>query len=248
MIRYLLVILAIPILAQDIKIVAASDLIYALNDIKKAYLATHPNSKISISFGSSGKAYTQILHSAPYDIYFSANMDYVERLYKRGLTIGKPKVYAYGRIGLWIPLSKGIDAKGGINTLLNPNIKKISIANPKHAPYGKAAKEALESQNIYNKIKNKLIFGENVSQAVQFAISGACDAVVAPLSLAISKPLRDKGSFYLFPNSWHKPIIQGYALLKRASNNSLAKSFIDFVGSKESREIFKRYGFRIPKE
>ncbi len=250
MIRYILLIPLInfAIVAGEIKVVAASDLTYALKELKQQYIATHPNKKISLSLGSSGKAYTQILHGAPYDIYFSADIGYVHRLYKQGFTIDKPKVYAYGRIGVWLPKSVGIATNRGLDTLLDPKIKKISIANPKHAPYGRAALEALKSRGVYNKIKDKLILGENVSQAVQFAMSGASDAVVAPLSLASSSQMKSSGSFYLFPSNWHKPIIQGYALLKRAKDNSLAKSFEEFINSAEARKIFEKYGFKIPGE
>ena len=250
MIRYILLIplISFAIFAGEVKIVAASDLTYALKELKQRYLATHPDDKISLSLGSSGKAYTQILHGAPYDIYFSADMGYVQRLYKQGFTVDKPKVYAYGRIGVWIPNSVGIDANRGIDTLLDPKIKKVSIANPRHAPYGRAAVEALKSRGVYNKIRDKLILGENVSQAVQFAMSGASDAAVAPLSLATASQMRSSGSFYLFPADWHKPIIQGYALLKRAKDNSSANSFEEFVNSAEARKIFEKYGFKIPGE
>lgn len=250
MIRYILFILLTIffVVAGEVRIVAASDLTYALQELKKRYISTHPNEHISLSLGSSGKAYTQILHGAPYDIYFSADMEYVHRLYKQGFTADKPKVYAYGRIGIWIPNSKSIDISRGIDTLLEPKIKKISIANPRHAPYGRAAVEALKSRGIYNKIEDKLILGENASQAVQFAMSGASDATIAPLSLAISEPMKSKGSFYLFPKNWHKPIIQGYALLKRAKSNISANSFEKFVNSLEARRVFEKYGFKIPKE
>ena len=250
MIRYFLLISLISsaIFAGEVKIVAASDLTYALKELKKRYLATHTDDKISLSLGSSGKAYTQILHGAPYDIYFSADMGYVEKLYKRGFTAEKPKVYAYGRIGIWVPKSKGIDANRGIDTLLNPKIKKISIANPRHAPYGRAAVDALKNRGIYNKISDKLILGENVSQAVQFAMSGASDAAVAPLSLVSSTQMKNSGTFYLFPSDWHKPIIQGYALLKKSEKNGSAKAFEEFVNSPEARKIFEKYGFKIPGE
>ncbi len=248
MIRYLLLLsfISLYITGGEIKIVAASDLTYAFDELKRVYLLKHPEEKISLSLGSSGKAFTQILHEAPYDLYFSADMAYVQKLYKRGLTADKPKIYAYGRIGIWIPKNKKIDAKQGIDTLLNPDIKKISIANPRHAPYGRAAVDALKNRKVYDKIKNKLILGENVSQAVQFAMSGASDAVIAPLSLASSEQLKSKGTFYLFPANWHKPIIQGYALLKRAEKNSSARHFEKFLNSSEARKIFIKYGFRLP--
>ena len=232
-------------ISGEIRVVAASDLIYALNQVKSKYQSRYQNDKISISFGSSGKAFTQIIHNAPYDIYLSANMSYVERLHKRGLTATKPKAYAYGRIGIWVANSKDINISKGMDILLDKKIKKISIANPRHAPYGVAAVEALKSQGYYSKVRQKLVMGENVSQTAQFALSGASDAGIVPISLAISKEMKSRGKFYLFPSNWHKPIKQGYALLKRASNNHSAKRFEEYLSSKEAREIFKEYGFRI---
>ena len=248
--KYALILLLVnlELFGSDIKIVGASDLTYALQEIKQKFISKHPNTKISLSLGSSGKAYTQILHQAPYDIYFSADMDYVKRLYKKGFTLDKPKIYAYGRIGIWVANSRDINISRGIDILLSPKIKKISIANPRHAPYGKAAVDVLKNRKIYNRIKDKLIRGENVSQAVEFALSGASDVVIAPLSLAKSKQLEKNGKFYLFPTNWHKPIIQGYALLKRAKNNQDAKDFEKFLQSKEARDIFIKYGFKLPKE
>ena len=201
-----------------------------------------------ISFGSSGKSYAQIVNGAPYDMYFSANMKYVQKLEKKGFTATKPKIHAYGRIGLWLPKDKNMDITNGLSILLDPRIKKIAIANPEHAPYGVAAVDALKNKKYYEKIKNKIVVGENVMQATQFVQSGAADIGILPLALALSKKLKKLGNFYLFPSNWHNPIVQGYALLKNGKDNQTAKKFENFVSSKKAREIFNKYGFKLPNE
>lgn len=247
-ILFSLLIITSSVFAGIAKITAASDLIYAFNQMKSMFEKQNPGDKILISFGSSGKAYTQIKNGAPYDMYFSANMKYVQNLEKKGFTVTVPKIYAYGRIGLWLPKDKKIDISKGLSILLDPRIKKIAIANPEHAPYGVAALGALKNQKYYKKIKDKMVTGENVSQVAAFVQSGAADIAVLPISLALSKRLKKKGNFYLFPENWHNPIIQGYAILKHGKDNQTAKKFENFVSSKEAREIFNRYGFKLPDE
>ena len=241
-----LLIMTSSVFAGVAKITAAADLVYAFGEMKSLFEKQNPGDKILISFGSSGKAYTQIVNGAPYDIYFSANMKYVQNLEKKGFTITKPKIYAYGQIGLWIPKNKNISLAKGLDVLLDSRIKKIAIANPEHAPYGVAAVDALKNRKYYKKIKDKIVVGENVSQAAQFIQSGAADIGILPISLALAKRLKKLGNFYLFPANWHNPIIQGYTLLKHGKDNQTAKKFENFVSSKEAREIFDRYGFRLP--
>ncbi len=245
---FLILVLTSSIFAQTVKITAASDLVYAFSEMKSLFEKLNPGDKILISFGSSGKAYTQIVNNAPYDIYFSANMKYVQKLEKKGFTITKPKIYAYGRIGLWVMKSKNIDVTKGMDVLLSSKVKKIAIANPEHAPYGIAALSALKNKKYYNKIKSKLVTGENVSQTAQFVQAGAADIGIIPISLAISKTLKKIGNFYLFPANWHDDIIQGYAVLKHGKNNLAARKFANFVSSKKGREIFDKYGFKLPNE
>ena len=243
-----LLVMTSSIFAGVAKITAASDLVYAFGEMKSVFESQNPGDKILISFGSSGKAYTQIINGAPYDMYFSANMEYVQNLEQKGLTATKPKTYAYGRIGLWVPKDKNINIANGMSILLDPRVKKIAIANPEHAPYGVAAVDALKNRKYYKKIKDKIVTGENVSQTAQFVQSGAADIGIIPISLALSKKLKKLGNFYLFPANWHNPIIQGYALLKYGKDNQTAKKFDNFVSSKEAREIFNKYGFKLPDE
>ncbi len=243
-----LLVMTSSIFAGVAKITAASDLVYAFSEMKSVFEKQNPDDKVLISFGSSGKAYTQIINGAPYDLYFSASMKYVQNLEKKGFTATKPKIYAYGQIGLWILKDKNLDINRGMSILLDPRIQKIAIANPEHAPYGVAAVEALKNKKYYKKVKEKIVTGENVSQTAQFVQSGAADIGILPISLASSKILKKIGDFYLFPADWHNAITQGYALLKHGKDNPTAKKFENFVSSKEAREIFNKYGFKLSDE
>jgi molybdate transport system substrate-binding protein len=243
-----LVIVKAILFAGEAKITAAADLVYAFKEMEIAFEKQNPGEKLSIAYGSSGKAFTQIKNGAPYDMFFSADMGYVQKLKDAGLAVGEPKPYAYGRIGIWVPRGKGIDVSKGISALTDPKVKKIAIADPAHAPYGVAAVNALKSQNLYDKLKEKFVLGENVSQAAQFTQSGAAEVGMLPISLAYSETLKKSGDFYLLPAAWHNDIVQGYGVLKAGEKNPTARKFEAFVASKEGRAIFKKYGFVLPNE
>ena len=240
------------IFAKEIIVFAASDLIYALNDIKDLYIHKNPNDKIKIIYGSSGKGFNQIVNGAPIDIFFSANIAYIEKLIEKNLTASEIQIYAIGRIVLWWKKENKMNLKDGVNVLLSSNIKKIAIANWKHAPYGVAAKECLEYYKIFDEIKDKLILGENISQAAQYIQIGAVDVGIIALSLAKSDVLIKDGEYYLLPENCHRQIKQAYVILKHATSNEekekIAKRFYDYIQSKEAREIFKKYGFLLPNE
>ncbi len=243
-----LLIASSALFAGEAKIAAAADLVYAFKEIESIFEKQNPGEKLSIAFGSSGKAYTQISNGAPYDMYFSANMGYVKKLKDAGLAVTEPKPYAYGKIGLWTRKDSGIDVKQGLNVLLDPKVKRIAIPDPAHAPYGVAAVEALKSQNFYEKVKDKFALAENATQCAQFAETKAAEVAILPISLGYSDVLKKEGNFQLLPGDWHKDIIQGYAILKPGANNPTAKKFEAFVATKEAREIFKKYGFVLPNE
>lgn len=162
------------------------------------------------------------------------------------MTASEARLYARGHIVLW---SAGMDAsKMTLKNLSSPKIKKIAIANPKHAPYGARAEEALRKAGLWAKVEKKLVFGENVAQTAQFAETGAADIGIIALSLAVSPALKEKGGYYLIPENLYSPLDQGYVVLKRAADNPLAKTFADFVASEPARVIFRRYGFALPGE
>lgn len=236
----------------EITIYAASDLTYAFTEVEKIYQQNYPKDKLKVIYGSSGKGYSQILNGAPYDMFFSADMEYVKKLKNQGLAISEPKPYAVGRIVIWTRKDSGINVNEGINVVLNPAVKKIAIANWEHAPYGVAAKQCLEYYNLFDKVKNKLVLGENINQTAQFVQTANADIGFLALSVAKSETLQKQGIYYTVPANCHKEIVQGYAILKHAttSKESLetAKRFEEFIGSAEARKIFIRYGFILPGE
>jgi molybdate transport system substrate-binding protein len=234
--------------AGEAKITAAADLIYCFGEMEKAFEKRYPGEKITVAYGSSGKAMTQISKGAPYDMYFSADMGYVQKLKDSGFVVSNPKPYAYGRIGLFAMKDRGIDVSKGLSILSDPKVSKIAIADPSHAPYGVAAVEALKSQKKYDSVKDKLVLGENASQSAQFITSGAAEVGIMPISLGYSDKLKAVGNYALLPGSWHNDIIQGYGITTVGKDNETAKKFEAFVATPEARTIFKKYGFVLPNE
>ena len=231
--------------AQTLSIAAAADLRYAMDDVIKAYKQLHTSTEIKVNYGSSGTAFQQILNGAPYDIFFSADIVYPKKLKEQGLTLTDPRLYAIGYIVVW---SSQIDISQGINSLLNVKVSKIAIANPEHAPYGKRAEESMKYYKIYDKVKDKLIFGDNISQAAQFVLTGNADIGILALSLACSPALKDKGKYSIIDDKSHSPLEQAYVILKQSKPNQEAYLFAEFVASPSAREIFKNYGFKLPTE
>ncbi|WP_297887122.1 molybdate ABC transporter substrate-binding protein [Sulfurihydrogenibium sp.] len=248
----LTLILGIKVYAGEITVYAAADLTYAFDEILKVYKQKYPQDTVKTIFGSSGKGYTQVLNGAPYDVFFSADMSYVEKLKQQGLTASDIKPYAIGRIVLWTRKDSGIDVSKGINVVLDPKVKKIAIANWEHAPYGVAAKQCLEHYKLFDKVKDKLVLGENISQTAQFVETGAADIGFLALSIAKSDKLQKQGIYYLLPANCHNEIKQGYAILKHATKDKetfeTAKRFYEFIQTNEARKIFIKYGFVLPGE
>ncbi len=228
--------------AQKVSIAAASDLKFALDSIISVYQIQHPSEKIQVTYGSSGKFFEQIQYDAPFDLYFSADVSYPKKLKDQELTISEVKTYGIGRIVIW---SKKINPTiEKMNSLLNPNLNKIAIANPDHAPYGEKAKESMMYYKIYDKVKNKLVYGENISQTAQFVQLGAADIGIVALSLALSPPMKKAGGkYYVIPEESHKPLEQGYVILKQAKDNTNALKFYNFVASSTAIAILTHYGF-----
>ncbi len=237
--------------AKTITIYAASSLSFAFNRLIKAYKEKYPQDNIKVIFGSSGKGYNQIINGAPYDIFFSADMFYVKKIQEKGLSLTKPKAYAKGRVVIWTRKDSGIYVSKGIKVVLDKDVKKIAIANWKLAPYGKAAKECLQYYGLFDKVKNKLVKGQSIVQTAQFVQIGAADIGFIALSLAVSDKLKNIGSYYLLPEKCHSPILQGYVVLKSASENKerleTALKFYKFIQSGTAKNILKKYGF-LPAE
>jgi molybdate transport system substrate-binding protein len=221
---------------------AASDLKFALDSVITRYVEQYSGDKVDVAYSSSGKLFEQIAHGAPYDLFFSADKEYPARLKMKGLVIGQLYTYGVGRIVLW---SKKIDPnKDAMESVLDPAIGKISMANPLHAPYGKRAEEALTYYGLHEKVSSRLVFGENISQAAQFITSGAADVGIIALSLATSPAMqKENGNYFLIPAVAHSPLEQAFVLLTNAKGNSAAITFKDFMLSDEAKRILRHFGF-----
>lgn len=232
--------------AEKITIAAASDLKFAMDDVVKLFKKDHPADEIEVIFGSSGKTFTQIQQGAPYDIFFSADISYPQELADKGFASSKIKLYAIGRIVLWSTVKDA--SKMTLGSLIDPSLTHIAIANPKHAPYGKRAEEALRKIKIWDKIESKLVYGENIAQAAQFVQTGNAQIGIIALSLAVNPEFTSKGGYFLIPSNLHNPLEQAYIITKRAEKNLLAKKFADFMEDKSVRSIMIKYGFLLPNE
>lgn len=232
--------------AEEITIAAASDLNFAFKDLVVEYEKTTGH-HVKLSLGSSGNFYSQIQNGAPFDLYFSADIGYPKKLEEAGLTVpGSLYRYAVGRIVIWTGFESNINVAKGFDALREPNIKKIAIANPKHAPYGRAAVAAMEHFKVYDEVKDKLILGENISQAAQFIESGACDIGVIALSLALAPTMKARGTYWEVPADAHPPLEQGAVILKSSTRQEAARQFLEFMKGSQGQEIMKRYGFTLP--
>ncbi len=235
-----------PAQAEKITIAAAADLKYALDEIVGGFERSHPGDQIQVVYGSSGKFQTQIRQGAPYDLFFSADISFPRQLARLGLAASEVKPYAVGRIVLW---SAGKDAaKMTLASLADPRFKRIAIANPKHAPYGKRAEEALRAAGLWGSVRSRLVVGESVAQAARFVQSGNAQAGIIALSLALSPELAKNGRYVLIPDTLHQPLEQGYIITRRGGDKPLAKSFSAHMDTKETRAILTKYGFGLPGE
>lgn len=249
----LLMVLAIigmilPTLAfsEDLTIAAASDLNFAFKELIAEY-EKQTGSHAKLSLGSSGNFFSQIQNGAPFDLYFSADIGYPKKLEEAGLSVpGSLYRYAVGRIVMWTGNGTRIDVAKGLDALREPTVKKIAIANPKHAPYGRAAVAAMEHFKVYDQVKDRLVLGENISQAAQFVESGACDIGIIALSLALAPTMKAKGTYWEVPTDAHPPLEQGAVILKSSTHQQSSRQFLEFMKSSQGQEIMKRYGFTLP--
>jgi molybdate transport system substrate-binding protein len=232
--------------AQAVKIAAAADLKFAMTELA-AQFEKQSGAKLDVTYGSSGNFLTQIQNGAPFDLFFSADSEYPKKLEAAGLAEpGTFREYAVGHIVIWTPSDSGINAaKDGWKSLLDQRVKKVAIANPEHAPYGRAAVAAMKKAGIYEQVKDKLVFGENISQAAEFVQSGNAQVGILALSLAIS-PAMKHGNRWEIPTDSYPPIKQAEVILKASKNEDAARRFLEFVSGSQGREILQRFGFTVP--
>ena len=234
--------------AEELSVAAAADLTYCLPDLNAAFKKMHPDAVVKVSNGSSGNFFAQIRNGAPFDIFLSADMNYPRELIKAGLADEANLVqYAVGRIVLWTTDPK-IDLSRGLSVLRDAAlVKKLAIANPDHAPYGRAAKAALEHENLWSEVKSRVVYGENIAQTAQFVETGNAQAGMVALSLVKSPRLEKVGRYYEIPTDIYPALEQGAVLLKQGARNPLPKQYLEFLRSAEARQIFDRYGFALAK-
>lgn len=227
---------------------AAADLQYALEELVAEFHRQHPALRVTVSYGSSGNFYSQLLNRVPFDLYFSADLHYPQELERQGLTLpGSQFTYAIGRIVLWVPAASELEVERlGLESLLQPAARHIAIANPRHAPYGRAAEAALRAAGIFEHVRDKLIFGESVAQALQFVHSGAADAGIIALSLARAPAIAGSGRYWEIPVDSYPRMEQGGVILRWARNPEHAWRLRSFVQSAPGRAILHRYGFFLP--
>lgn len=233
--------------SADVTVAAASDLQFALEHIAQRF-ETQTGHRIRLIFGSSGNFYSQLRQGAPFHLFMSADEQFVFRLADAGLTPDRGRLYAMGRIGIMVPHASPLKADGEFNDLAaalqDGRLKRFSIASPEHAPYGMRAKEALLHAGLWQTIEPRLVFGENISQAAQFATSGATQGGIIAYSLALAPQVARLGRFGLIPEEWHQPLAQRMVLMNGAP--PAAKAFYEFLSSSEALVIMQKYGFNVP--
>jgi len=250
--RVLVILLAVAIVcnrgarAGELSIAAASDLVFCLEDLHRAFAKVHPDITLKVTTGASGNIFAQINNGAPFHVYLSADMRYPRELIKAGLADeGSLTLYAIGHLVVWTA-SDEIDISEGVRSLTRGSVRKVAIANPEHAPYGRAARAALEHFNLWDVLKGKLVFGENIAQTAQFVETGNADAGLVALSIVLAPNLKSKGRWIEVPEHAYPRLEQGAVITKAGTTNPASSAYIEFLASREARRIFDRFGFRLP--
>ena len=240
--------LASGVSAQTLRVAAAADLQFAMNDLAGQF-EKETGTKVTISYGSSGNFRAQIENGAPFDVFFSADAQYPEQLIKVGAADAQSlTVYAYGHLVLWAPAEEKLHlAEQGFAALKDSRVTKIAIANPEHAPYGRAAVAALKKAELYEQVKAKLVYGENISQAAQFVQSGSAQVGVIALSLTFADSMKG-GERWEIPVEFYPPLKQAAVIVSASRNKKAAAAFLEFVTGPEGRKILLKYGLAPPHE
>ena len=232
--------------AEQVRLAAASDLVFCLEELDRAFLSNHPSAKITATFGSSGNFYSQIKAGAPFDLFLSADVSLPKRLALDGFAAGETLTpYAVGRLVLWT-LNTNISLAQGLTVLTQAVFTKIAIANPDHAPYGAAARAAMTKLGLWEKVQPKLVLADNIAQTAQFVRTGNAEAGIVALSLVLAPTTAGLGQWELVSDSLHTPLEQAAILTKVGQTNSAARAYLGFLNTPVAREIFNRFGFRLP--
>ncbi|HEX5965793.1 MAG TPA: molybdate ABC transporter substrate-binding protein [Pyrinomonadaceae bacterium] len=223
---------------QELTVAAASDLTPAFEEIGRDFEAREKIKPVFV-FGSTGLLTRQIENGAPFDVFAAANESYIDQLQQKGLLVeGTKAIYGRGRITMWTTAESTLKLEK-IQDLANPEVHRIAIANPDHAPYGLAARQALETAGLWEKVQPKLVYGDNIRQTLQFAETGNVEVAIVAVSLSA----QNKGRCVLVPETLHKPLLQAMAIMKSTKSDPAARSFTNFVTGTTGREILAKYGF-----
>lgn len=237
----LLTALSISAQAQTVRIAAAGNLRFILDEIKAKYASVNPKANITVNLGSSGALFQQITNGANFDIFMAADKIYPDKLKAQGIVAGEVKTYAFGKLVIW---SNTVDVSKGLNILSDKSVNKIAIAKPDVAPYGNRAIECLKFYNLFDKLKSKIVYADNIAQAAQFAQTGNAEIGFIALALAMAPDM--KGSYYVLDTKSYKPVEQAMVLVKNWQSNPEAAKFMKFVLSATCKPIFEKYGFIVP--
>lgn len=229
-----------------LRVAAAADLQTALPVLADAF-ERERGSTVSASFGSSGNFFAQIQNGAPFDVFLSADVEYPRRLIAAHQADAATLYeYATGRIVLWARTGSGVDVRKGLDVLRDSRVRKVAIANPDHAPYGRAAVAALKSAGVYDTVQAKFVRGENISQTAQLVDSGNADAGIIALALALGPTLRAGGAYFEIPQTAHPPIAQAAVVISNSRHKEAARTFVEFLKGRAARQILERFGFAVP--
>ncbi len=233
--------------SHQLVVAAAADLSSALQEICDGY-EKKTGVKVKLSFGASGALTQQIQNGAPFDLFFSADMDYPRQLVTASAADGSTLYqYAIGKLVLWVPADSALDVEHqGVNILLDPAVKKIAIANPEHAPYGRAAVATLKHFALYGQVADRLVLGENISQAAQFVESGNAQAGFVALAHAAAPSMKGKGKYWVVPDAAYPALAQGVVVLTHSRHKKEAAEFLEYFRRKETGELLRKYGFTLP--
>lgn len=242
---FLTLLINVSLFAGEITIAVAANVSYAIDELKAEFVKSSPETEVRVILGSSGKLTAQIKNGAPYGLFMSANMTFPQALFNDKIAITEPRVYAQGALA-YLSVKKQ-DFTQGVDLLRDEKINKIAIANPKTAPYGKAAVEALKNAKVYESIKSKFVYGESISQTVSYAVTAADIGIIAKSSLYSSKmtQYRENVNWAPVDSALYTPIEQGIVLLKYGEENKEYRAFYDFILSEQGKAILKKYGYII---
>jgi molybdate transport system substrate-binding protein len=239
--------LALAAPQRSVAVAVAANMKPAFEEIAARFQSRHPGVEVKATYGASGNFFAQIANGAPFDLFLSADAEYPAKLVEKGIAEGKAFTYVYGKLVVWVPRESKLDLEGkGLAALADPSVQRIAIANPGVAPYGRAARAALEKAGLYQNLKDRIVMGQNVSQTAQFVQSGNAQAGFVPLSLAKTPPLSNEGRAWPVPASSYERIEQAGIVVRGAKAAALARELAAFVTGEGARDVLERYGYDLP--